>query len=65
MFEDLHWSQERKVLCVCQLFRDGRQMDCLGERGQHGLHLEPADQGDRPEADRTHGRGALHRVSPH
>ena len=40
-------------------------MDCLGERGQHGLHLEPADQGDRPEADRTHRRGALHRVSPH
>ena len=40
-------------------------MDCVRERGQHGVHLDPADQGDSPEADRTHGRGALHCVPPH
>ena len=65
MSEDLHGTQEREVLRVRQLLCDGGQVDRVWERGQHGLHLEPADQGDRAEADRAHGRGPLHRLPPH
>ena len=51
-------------MCVRQLLRDRWEVDRVGERGQHGLHLEPADQGDRPEADWAHGRGVIHGLPP-
>ncbi len=40
-------------------------MDSFWERGQLCVHLEPADQGDCAEACGPHGRGPLHRMSPH
>ena len=65
MSEDLHGTQEREVLRVRQLLCDGGQVDRVRERGQPGLHLEPPEQGDRPEVVRPHGRRPVHRLPPH
>lgn len=40
-------------------------MDRVGQRGQHGVHLESAEQGDRSAAAGAHRYGPLHGVPSH
>ena len=54
VLEDLHGTQELEVLHIRQLLGDWRQVDRVRLGRQHGLHLEPANQGDRAEVGGTH-----------
>ncbi|XP_059266349.1 WD repeat-containing protein 5 isoform X1 [Mustela nigripes] len=57
--EDVHRPQEREILHFCQFLSHWREVDRVWFRGQPGVHLEPADQGDRTEITGPHRRGDL------
>jgi len=62
--ENVQRPQKRKVLHLRKFFGDRWKVDRFGVRGQPGLHLEPADEGDRSEVARSHRRRPVHGLPP-
>lgn len=58
----------KKRLCFVSLFKcvflsiSLIAVDCVGQRGQHGVHLEPAEQRNCAASARPHGHRAVHRL---
>uniref|UniRef100_A0A8C8CEQ4 WDR5-like beta-propeller domain-containing protein n=1 Tax=Oncorhynchus tshawytscha TaxID=74940 RepID=A0A8C8CEQ4_ONCTS len=65
VLENIHRPQKRKVLHICKFLCHRWKVDCLWLGGQHGVHLEPADQGDRTETTGSYRCGDFYCLPPH